>query len=176
MESIVIWITGLSGAGKTTVGRKVYQQIKDKYLHTVFLDGDVFREILGNDLGHDPKDRLQNALRLSRMCKFLSDEKFIVVCATMSLYPEVWAWNRAHIANYYEVYLKADIETLIKRDSKGVYGKPRQEGGGNVVGVDLPFHEPSSPHLTIENNRENPQDLEKIITEIVSSIQKKYPS
>ena len=61
---MLIWITGLSGSGKTTIGKRVYEKLKAKMLNTIFLDGDNFREILGNDLGHSPKDRLENAKRI----------------------------------------------------------------------------------------------------------------
>lgn len=149
--SVVIWITGLSGAGKTTLGREVAQLFRDDGRPVVLLDGDVLREILGNDLGHDPAARLKNAYRLSAMCKFLSEQRISVVCATMSLYPEIWAWNRSHLRNYIMVYLKVPLTTLEHRDPKGIYAKARSGEISNVFGIDLPFTEPSDPDVVVEN-------------------------
>ena len=73
-KGVLLWITGLSGSGKTTIGKEVYKKLKEKHANTVFLDGDAFREILGSDLGHNKTDRFNNALRIARMCKFLTNQ------------------------------------------------------------------------------------------------------
>ena len=93
----LLWITGLSGAGKTTIGSEVYDILKSKYLNTVFIDGDIIRETLGNDLGHDIEDRKRNAVRISKMCEFLTSQNINVVCATLSLFKEIHDLNRKNI-------------------------------------------------------------------------------
>ena len=148
----LIWITGLSGAGKTTIGKEVYRLLKLKYSNSVFLDGDVIREILGNDLGHDREDRIKNAIRISKMCEFLTNQNIHVVCATMSLFKEIHEMNKKNILNYNEIFINVDIPELVKRDSKGLYAKALNGEIKNVIGIDLPYDKPVNPLLTIENS------------------------
>ena len=148
----LIWITGLSGAGKTTIGSEVYEIIKIKYLNIVFMDGDIIREILGNDLGHDIEDRKKNAIRISKMCEFLTNQNINVVCSTMSLFKEIHDINRRNIKKYYEIFNDVSIEELIKRDSKGLYSKALKGEINNVMGVDLPYDKPENPFMIIDNS------------------------
>lgn len=108
----VYWITGLSGAGKTTIGKRLYEKIKLQYSNTVFLDGDELRIVFGNDLGYTQDDREKCAMRYARLCDFLQKQDMNVICCTISMFHSVREWNRFHIANYKEIYIKADIETL----------------------------------------------------------------
>jgi adenylylsulfate kinase-like enzyme len=151
-KSKVIWITGLSGSGKTTIGREVYSKLTDIYPNTVLLDGDSFREVIGNDLGYSPKDRLENAKRLSRMCVFLVSQNINVVCCTVSLYKEIHIFNRKEIMNYIEVFIDCEINELIKRDQKNLYSRAINGELDNVVGVNLPFDPPGLCELVIDNN------------------------
>lgn len=151
----LIWITGLSGSGKTTIGNALYLKLKQKYKNVVFLDGDSFREILGNDLGHNPKDRLENAYRIHRMCKFLVSQNIHVVCATMSLYKEIHELNRSEMRNYLEIFIECEIDELIKRDQKGLYSQAISGKQTNVVGVNLSFDKPQNSDLTIDNTQQN---------------------
>lgn len=148
----LVWITGLSGSGKTTIGKAVYNQLKDKYINTIFLDGDSFREILGNDLTYTPKDRLENAKRIHRMCKFLVSQNINVVCATMSLYKEIHELNRKEIKNYFEIFIECDINELIRRDQKKLYSKAISGEKSDVVGVNLPYDKPTNCDLILYNN------------------------
>lgn len=153
MKSKVIWITGLSGSGKTTIGKEVYKTLKQKYSNTVFLDGDGFREVLGNDLGHSPKDRLENAKRIHRMCKFLFSQDINVICATMSLYKEVHELNRKEIKNYFEIFVECDAKELIRRNQKGLYSQAVKGERNDVVGVNLPYDKPQNCELVIDNSK-----------------------
>ena len=161
----LIWITGLSGSGKTTIGSALYLKLKQNYKNVVFLDGDSFREILGNDLGHNPKDRLENAYRIHRMCKFLVSQNIHVVCATMSLYKEIHELNRREMGNYLEVFIECEIDELIRRDQKGLYTQAIKGKQTNVVGVDLPYDKPDKADLTINNTQ---------ITDIALNVEKIY--
>ena len=153
---MLLWLIGMSGSGKTVVGKRVYQGLKANNDNVVFLDGDVFRNIIGDNLGHTLEDRKKNADRICRMCKFLNDENIHVVCAILSIFPESQQWNRENLKDYYEVYLKVSLETLIKRDSKGLYGKALKGEIKNVVGVDIEFHPPLRPNLVVENEGDVP--------------------
>ena len=96
----LLWITGLSGAGKTTIAAEVFKILKEKYTNSIFLDGDVIREILNNDLSYSREDRLKNAMRISKLCEFLTSQNIHVVCSTMSLYKEIHEMNKINIKNY----------------------------------------------------------------------------
>lgn len=150
---MLVWITGLSGSGKSTLGNAVYHSIKPLHVNTVFLDGDNFRNILGNDLGHNYEDRLENAKRIHRMCKFLTSQNINVVCATMSLYEEIHIMNRAQIGNYYEVFIYCDMDELIKRDQKGLYSLAKKDPRCKVVGVNSAYDIPEHCELTIDNSK-----------------------
>ena len=119
--AFVYWITGLSGAGKTTIGQIFYQELKRISLNTVFLDGDTMREVFGTDLGYSESERRKCAMRYSRLCAMLKNQELNVVCCTISMFDEIRRWNREHIENYREIYIKTSFETLQKRDQKGLY-------------------------------------------------------
>lgn len=159
---MVIWLIGLSGAGKTTLSNVLYEQLKPRLPNLVRLDGDVIRTVFGNDVDHTVAGRRRNAERLSGLSKFLADEKIHVIAAVLSIFPEWRAWNRKHIADYAEVYVKASMDTLKRRDTKGLYAKAFRGEIPNVVGVDIPFPEPESPELVIENDAEDGALIQKV--------------
>jgi adenylylsulfate kinase-like enzyme len=152
MSGVVVWITGLPGSGKTTVATEVERVLRARATPVVRLDGDVFREVMGNDLGYGREDRLRNARRLSRMCKLLADQGINVVCATVSLFREVHEWNRANLEGYVEVYLRVAHATLVARNQKGLIRKALAGEAMELVGVDQSFDEPTEPHLVIAND------------------------
>lgn len=149
---MVVWIIGLSGAGKTILARHVTAEARKMTSNLVLVDGDVVREIFGHDLGHTIEDRFRNAERICRLCKFLSDQKINVVCAILSLFHESQAWNRQNMEHYFEVYIDAPFEQLVARDSKGLYKKALRGDLKNVVGVDIAFDPPKRPDLVIPNS------------------------
>lgn len=149
---MVVWIIGLSGTGKTTLATQVVERIRQSNGKVVLLDGDVVRTLFGNDVDHTIEGRRKNAERLSILTKYLSDQGIHVVAAVLSIFPEWRSWNRKNIANYSEVYLKASMETLLRRDIKDLYAKAIRGEIVNVVGVDIPFPEPVNPELIIEND------------------------
>lgn len=146
--SRVYWLTGLSGAGKTTIGTLLYQKLREEQDNVVFLDGDQLRQVFGDDLGYTPDQRLKSAMRNARLCKLLSDQGLDVVCCTISMFDSVRDWNRAHIPGYVEVYLRVSLETLYQRDQKGLY----TQGDGTVAGVHFSVEEPKHPDLVLDNN------------------------
>lgn len=151
---MVIWIIGLSGTGKTTLANLVVDRIRQLKGKVVLLDGDLIRELFGNDVDHSVEGRKRNAQRLSVLSKYLADQDINVVAAVLSIFPEWRRWNRENINDYSEVYLKTSMENLIKRDTKDLYAKALKGEIVNVVGVDIPFPEPENPELVIDNNVE----------------------
>ncbi len=165
MSGKLIWITGLAGSGKTTIGKSVYKALKKKQNNTVFIDGDTYREITGQTFGHDKKARLNVAFQIARMCKFMTGQNINVVCSTISLFKEIHRFNRLNTKKYYEIFIDTDLEVLIKRDQKKLYSKAIKGKIKNVVGVDMSFDKPINCHLHLTNNskKEIKVNINKII-------------
>jgi adenylylsulfate kinase-like enzyme len=135
---MLVWLVGLSGSGKSYIGRMLFDRIKIEYRNTCFLDGDEFRDIMGNDLGYSMQDRQINGLRIVNVSNWLHQQNINVVAAVMSNFPEHQKSNRDVNGNkYYQIYIKADIGQLKEKSVKRVY-----HHFNNVVGQDICFNEP----------------------------------
>lgn len=145
---LVYWITGLAGSGKTTIGRALYQQLCLLKRKVIFLDGDEMRWVLGKTKEFSRAERLDLARIYSRQCKMLADQGHDVVCATISLFKEVHAYNRELLSRYMEVFIECSPEELSRRNQKGIY-----QAGDNVVGVSIPYDRPLGCHLVIDNTQ-----------------------
>ena len=142
--SKVIWITGLSGAGKTTLASSLTKKIRENGGVVVMLDGDTLREVFSDDFSNedDPysrENRLKLAYKYSRLCKLISKQGATVVIATISLFKEIHEWNRAEIEGYVEIFLDVCLSTLAQRDVKGIYKSNENIAGVNIE-VDLPIN------------------------------------
>jgi adenylylsulfate kinase len=120
-SGLVFWITGLSGAGKTTVARELSSQLRAAGRPVILLDGDALRTAISEGLAHSPGDRQRSAMRNARLCRLLAGQGLDVVCASISLFHDVQRWNRENIPGYREIYLRVPIEELRRRDGKGIY-------------------------------------------------------
>jgi glutamine kinase len=147
----VFWITGLSGAGKTTVGRELWTRLRAAGRPASFLDGDALRAAIAEDIGYGAADRRQSAMRNARLCRLLADQGNDVVCATISLFHEVQRWNRENIPGYHEIYLRVPLEELRRRDSKGIYAGARDSDARDVVGLGVLAEVPEAPDLVLDN-------------------------
>ncbi|WP_448567966.1 adenylyl-sulfate kinase [Thalassotalea ganghwensis] len=148
---MVIWITGLPGAGKTTIAQLVFEYIKNQTLQTVLLDGDSLRAALKNEQ-YDASSRQALAMTYSRLAKMFSEQGQVAICATVSMFDAVREWNRANIDNYFEIYVKVSAETLAKRNQKSLYSNAQNGEQKHVHGFDLAVEEPKNPDLIIEND------------------------
>ena len=169
---MVIWITGLSGAGKTTLAKEIIKQLADEKKKPILLDGDQLREIfvdsLDQDDTHDRSSRLALALKYSNLARLLSDQGFWVIVATISLFKEVHLWNRKNLKNYFEVFLDTPIQELKKRDSKKIYSRFFENEISNVAGLDLEVDRPSCPDQLVPFN---PNDsVQTLANDIIKSI------
>jgi len=149
-----IWITGLSGSGKSSLASEVAERLRRCGLPVVVLDGDELRELFrngsGDAAGHHREARLELAMRYARLCRMLAQQGLTVVIATISLFREVHAWNRANLPGYFELYLKVPLEELRRRDPKGIYRRFDSGELAEVAGLDVPVDEPREPDWIVE--------------------------
>lgn len=148
----LIWITGYSGSGKTTVAKIVNQELKAKGLPVLLLDGDDLRSILGEKFGHDLDERKRLAYVYSRLCKQICDNGITVVIATVAMFESVRAENRLSNLLYLETYLDVPLDIRAERDPKGIYLAARATG--NILSTSVGFEEPSNPDIVIKNHGE----------------------
>ena len=166
----VVWITGLSAAGKTTLGEALVDKIKEYSVPVVFLDGDSLRKALGELSTHGREDRLRLASTYSRFCKYLADQNILVVIATVALFSEIHSWNRNNLSNYLEVFLDVPLDELKRRDPKGLYKKFQTGQLKNMAGLDLDVDFPNSPHLHFKHEqRLSPSEMAEIIIQHMKS-------
>lgn len=150
----VIWITGLSGSGKTSLAQELAKLLRSLGEHLVILDGDELREIFTLDASDEKQfsrqTRLKLAMHYANLCKLISSQGVSVVIATISLFKEVHAWNRLNFPNYFEVYLNVPLEVLKDRDPKGIYRRFDLGQELGVVGLDIDFDIPNNPELELK--------------------------
>jgi len=163
---MVIWLTGLSGSGKTTICDAMWNMLKPSLPELVSIDGDIVRQLFANKLGYAEPDRVQQIQRIQTLAKFLSDQGQIVLVAALYARDDLLAWNRENFKNYFEAYIDASIELVRTRDPKGLYANAGPSP--QIVGIDIPWNAPTSPDMTIfADNGIAPDDIAKqIITKI----------
>lgn len=151
-EGVLYWITGLSGAGKTTIGNCLYYELRKQYDNVVLLDGDILKNITDDGLGYSEEDRRKRAKKYALLCKTLANQGLIVICCTIAMFDEVRQWNRENNKGYVEVFLDVPMEVLKKRDQKGMYSKFEKGKMNNLVGLDLNVEYPKSPDIVLCND------------------------
>jgi len=149
----VVWITGLSGSGKSATAKHLALLLKSNQQPVLLLDGDelraVFEPLIDREKSFEPGARMMLATTYSNLCNLLARQGFNIVIATISLFDEIHALNRLTMPNYFEVYLDVPLEVLKQRDVKGIYENFQQNRLFNVVGGDIKFHIPKNLDLII---------------------------
>lgn len=150
---MILWIIGLSGAGKSTIANAVYRQWKPHASNLVLLDGDDLRNIFNftDKSSYTTEGRRMNGARMQALCRLLDAQHIHAICPILSLFEEQRAENRRIFSQYYEVYLEATLAEVQARDTKGLYAAARSGKTTDVVGVDIPFPRPISADLVLRN-------------------------
>lgn len=146
----VFWVTGLSGAGKTTLCRELVAHMRAQGRAIVMLDGDELREAMGATNAHTREERTQLAMRYAHLCHLIAVQGVDVAIATISLFREVHEWNRANMPGYVEIYLHVPLEELKRRDPKQIYARAARGELKDVAGLDFAVDEPQAPDVRIE--------------------------
>ena len=157
-SGVLYWITGLSGAGKTTIGNRLYYELKKNHDNVVLLDGDILKKIVSSNPGYSRQDRYNRAMQYAHLCKSLTDQGLIVICCTIAMFEEVRKWNRAYNKGYVEIFINTPMSVLVKRDSKSIYSEYATGNIKNVVGKDIEIDFPKAPDIEIINDDENNLD------------------
>jgi adenylylsulfate kinase-like enzyme len=149
-EGTVIWVTGLSGAGKTTLCVALEHLAKPRIPEFFRIDGDVVRDLFGQGLGYTEPERVVQINRLQALAGMLAEQGLVVAVAALYAHPDLLAWNRQNLPGYFEVYLDAPLQLVQQRDSKGLYSAAAESPSPQMVGLDIPWHAPPQPDLTID--------------------------
>lgn len=164
-KGYTLWFTGLSGAGKTTLGNLVEMELKTRGIKVECLDGDVIRQGLCRDLGFSPEDRMKNIERVCFVAKLLNHNGIWVMASFITPYRSMRSLCRNELSNYIEVYVQCHRDVLINRDIKGLYKKAIAGEIANFTGISDPFEEPDNPDIVVQTDRETPEESRvKIIT------------
>ena len=171
-KSVVLWFTGLSGSGKSTMSHALEERLFNEGCRTFVLDGDNVRHGLNSNLGFSHKDRTENIRRIGEVSKLMLEAGFIVMTAFISPYREDRIAVRNLIPNgdFIEIYCKASLETCEARDVKGLYKRARAGEIKNYTGIDSPYEVPENADLIIDTDQETIEDSVSII---VSFLKKK---
>ena len=174
MTGYCFWITGLPGAGKTTLARQLVTSLKGFVEQpVVLLDGDELREVLNSSGLHRTEDRRRLSYQYARLSRLLNQQNIHVVCSTVSMFDEVRAWNREYIEKYVEVFIDVKMEILIERDKNKLYSRAIQGELIDVLGVNAPYEAPIAPDIRIcpEKNDSPEKSLEQLIKSLSDVIE-----
>ncbi len=164
----VIWFTGLSGSGKTTVAQIVEDKLVDAGVPVELLDGDVVRENLSKGLGFSKEDRDTNIRRIAFVAHLLQRNGVFVITAAISPYRAVRDEVRAEIGAFVEVFVRCPVEELIRRDVKGLYERALRGEVAQFTGVSDPYEEPLNPEVTVDSEAE---DIETSLRKVVGRLE-----
>ena len=165
-EGFVLWFTGLSASGKTTLAKAVERELIERGIHDVQrLDGDVVRQDLTRDLGFSKEDRDENIRRITFVAELLSNNGVATMCSFISPYRNARANARARCRNFIEVYVECPLETLVERDPKGLYKRALAGEITGFTGVDDPYEVPESPEITVQTGDSTIDESAAVILE-----------
>jgi bifunctional enzyme CysN/CysC len=164
-EPAVLWFTGLSGAGKSTIANRLEQKLLTLGCHTMLLDGDNVRHALNRDLGFTDTDRVENIRRVGEVAKLMSDAGLIVICAFISPFraDRQMAREIAAPSSFIEVFVDTPIAECIRRDPKGLYAKAQAGAIPNFTGIDSAYEPPENPEIRLATADHDPDALAELL-------------
>ena len=153
--SAVVWLTGLSGAGKSTVAGALEELLRARGVHSFVLDGDVVRQGLCKDLGFSAQDRVENIRRVAEVARMMVDAGLVVITALISPFRAERQLARARFAEgeFFEVFIDTPLAVAEERDPKGLYARARRGEIKNFTGIDSPYEQPERPDIAIDTTR-----------------------
>lgn len=153
-QGFVIWLTGLSGAGKTTIANALAERLQTVGYKVEILDGDIVRQHFSKGLGFSKEDRIENIRRVAYVAHLLARNGVVVITALISPYREGRNYARQLIGNFVEVYVSCPINVLVERDVKGLYAKALKGEIPNFTGISDPYEPPENPEVVVETDKE----------------------
>jgi adenylylsulfate kinase len=167
-RGVVIWFTGLSGSGKTTIAHHVEDKLMEAGVPVEILDGDVVRENLSKGLGFSKEDRDTNIRRIAFVAHLLQRNGVFVITAAISPYRSVREEARVMIKDFVEVFADAPLEVCEERDVKGLYQKARAGEIKGFTGIDDPYEPPVGPEVVCSTDRETPEEsAQKVLDKLI---------
>lgn len=166
-KGCTLWLTGLSGSGKSTIAHKLEERLFERGIRSYVLDGDNIRFGLNKDLGFSREARQENIRRVAEVAKLFTDAGIINIIAFISPYLQdrLTARNIQEPGDFIEIYIKCPISICEKRDPKGIYKKARAGLIKEFTGIDDPYEEPKNPEIVIETDKES---LDECVNKIVN--------
>ena len=176
----VVWLTGLSGAGKSTIARSLETELFRRAMHTYILDGDNLRHGLNANLGFAPEDRAENIRRVSEVAKLMADAGTVVITSFISPYRADRARARAIAlqasAEFIEVFVDAPLAICEQRDPKGLYQKARAGELKGFTGIDAPYEAPEDPEIIVRTDEQSPaESVDAILSELLPRLRLETP-
>ncbi len=150
-QGVTIWLTGLSGAGKSTIAGQLRDELVARGRAVEILDGDEVREYLSADLGFSRADRDTNIARIAFVAKLLTRNGVIAITAAISPYAAAREAARATIGDFVEVYVRCPLDELARRDPKGLYARALRGEIAHFTGVNDPYEEPATPEVIVDS-------------------------
>jgi adenylylsulfate kinase len=164
----VIWLTGLSGSGKTTIAQGLSDHYKINNIKHEVLDGDLYRAVLSPNEGYSKKERDEFRYKVIFIAEILLRNQIICIIPLLSSTRKIRDEARKRFHNFIEIYVKCPIEVCEHRDPKGHYKKVRQGKLKNFVGIDIDYEEPLNPEIIIESNKVSIDDAVKKIVNFIN--------
>ena len=170
-QSFILWFTGLSASGKSSIANAFARQLYERSNQAFVLDGDNVRHGLNKDLGFDEAGRKENIRRIGEVSKLFIESGQIVLTAFISPYREDRQVVRALVEDgeFIEVFVKCSVETCEKRDPKGLYKKARKAEISNFTGVSAPYEEPENPEIILDTEHHTIEECVEQLTSILTS-------
>jgi bifunctional enzyme CysN/CysC len=168
----VVWFTGISGAGKSTIANRTEQLLHAQGVHTYVLDGDNVRHGLNRDLGFTELDRIENIRRVAEVARLMADAGLVVLASFISPYQAERRMARelAGEGRFCEVHVDTPLEVAESRDRKGLYQKARRGELANFTGIDSPYEVPESPELRIDTDSVSAEQAAEAVVEQLRSM------